>query len=75
MEYFLPQCQKCQMPLQAFNDFLTLSSRLVLLPDGFVHLLFVLLLTCFLSFGSYFCFDNPGALQVLVFIVHFQNIT
>ncbi len=32
-------------------------------PKAFVHRMFALLLMCLLGFGSYFCFDNPGALQ------------
>lgn len=33
-------------------------------PNAFVHrYLIVLVLICFLSFGSYFCYDNPAALQ------------
>ncbi|GFR87917.1 major facilitator superfamily domain-containing protein [Elysia marginata] len=33
-------------------------------PTSFVHrYLIVLVLICFLSFGSYFCYDNPAALQ------------
>ncbi|GFN73909.1 major facilitator superfamily domain-containing protein [Plakobranchus ocellatus] len=33
-------------------------------PNSFVHRYFiVLVLICFLSFGSYFCYDNPAALQ------------
>ncbi|XP_038672876.1 major facilitator superfamily domain-containing protein 1 [Scyliorhinus canicula] len=32
-------------------------------PRRLPHRLVVLLLMCFLSFGSYFCYDNPAALQ------------
>ena len=30
---------------------------------AFVHRVFALMMMCLLGFGSYFCFDNPGALQ------------
>lgn len=33
-------------------------------PKAFCHRLQALVLMCLLGFGSYFCFDNPGALQV-----------
>ena len=33
-------------------------------PQSVCHRLIALALMCFLGFGSYFCFDNPGALQV-----------
>ncbi|EPY77024.1 major facilitator superfamily domain-containing protein 1 [Camelus ferus] len=33
---------------------------------GLAHRLLVLLLMCFLGFGSYFCYDNPAALQTQV---------
>ena len=33
-------------------------------PKAFCHRLQALILMCLLGFGSYFCFDNPGALQV-----------
>ena len=33
-------------------------------PTGFGHRVIALTLMCLLGFGSYFCFDNPGALQV-----------
>ncbi len=33
-------------------------------PKSFCHRLIALVLMCLLGFGSYFCFDNPGALQV-----------
>jgi hypothetical protein len=33
-------------------------------PKAFCHRLIALALMCLLGFGSYFCFDNPGALQV-----------
>lgn len=32
-------------------------------PNSFWHKLFGLILMCTLGFGSYFCYDNPGALQ------------
>lgn len=32
-------------------------------PRKSVHRYFVLIFMCFLGFGSYFCYDNPGALQ------------
>ncbi|XP_071950210.1 lysosomal dipeptide transporter MFSD1-like [Antedon mediterranea] len=32
-------------------------------PRQTLHRFLVLILICFLSFGSYFCYDNPGALQ------------
>jgi len=32
-------------------------------PRSFFHRLMALILMCLLGFGSYFCFDNPGALQ------------
>ncbi|XP_078495475.1 lysosomal dipeptide transporter MFSD1 [Ciona intestinalis] len=32
-------------------------------PQGLLHRLIVLALMCFLSFGSYFCYDNPAALH------------
>ena len=32
-------------------------------PRSFCHRLIALILMCLLGFGSYFCFDNPGALQ------------
>lgn len=35
-------------------------------PSHLAHRLVVLLLMCFLGFGSYFCYDNPGALQTQV---------
>jgi len=33
-------------------------------PQALLHRIFGLTLMCLLGFGSYFCFDNPGALQV-----------
>ena len=33
-------------------------------PSSRCHRLIALILMCLLGFGSYFCFDNPGALQV-----------
>nr|XP_033814669.1 major facilitator superfamily domain-containing protein 1 [Geotrypetes seraphini] len=35
-------------------------------PSRFAHRLVVLLIMCFLGFGSYFCYDNPAALQIQV---------
>lgn len=32
-------------------------------PRKAVHRYFVLIFMCFLGFGSYYCYDNPGALQ------------
>lgn len=32
-------------------------------PQAFVHRVIALTMMCLLGFGSYFCFDNPGALQ------------
>ena len=32
-------------------------------PRSFGHRMMALVLMCLLGFGSYFCFDNPGALQ------------
>lgn len=32
-------------------------------PTGKAHRFIVLTFMCFLGFGSYFCYDNPGALQ------------
>ncbi|XP_071084456.1 lysosomal dipeptide transporter MFSD1-like isoform X1 [Haliotis cracherodii] len=32
-------------------------------PRRFLHRYLVLIVMCFLSFGSYFCYDNPAALQ------------
>ncbi|XP_035233242.1 major facilitator superfamily domain-containing protein 1-like [Stegodyphus dumicola] len=32
-------------------------------PRKSVHKYFVLIFMCFIGFGSYFCYDNPGALQ------------
>ncbi|CAB4055135.1 Major facilitator superfamily domain-containing protein 1 [Lepeophtheirus salmonis] len=32
-------------------------------PTALCHRLIALALMCFLGFGSYFCYDNPGALQ------------
>ena len=32
-------------------------------PQALLHRVTALLLMCLLGFGSYFCFDNPGALQ------------
>lgn len=35
-------------------------------PQRLAHRLLVLALMCFLGFGSYFCYDNPAALQTQV---------
>ncbi|KAM4693331.1 lysosomal dipeptide transporter MFSD1 isoform 2-T2 [Discoglossus pictus] len=35
-------------------------------PKSFAHRIVVLCLMCFLGFGSYFCYDNPAALQTQV---------
>ncbi|XP_033615440.1 major facilitator superfamily domain-containing protein 1 isoform X2 [Fukomys damarensis] len=35
-------------------------------PSHLAHRLLVLLLMCFLGFGSYFCYDNPAALQTQI---------
>ncbi|XP_066456533.1 major facilitator superfamily domain-containing protein 1 isoform X2 [Eleutherodactylus coqui] len=35
-------------------------------PSRFAHRAVVLALMCFLGFGSYFCYDNPSALQAQV---------
>nr|DBA26128.1 TPA: hypothetical protein GDO54_010425 [Pyxicephalus adspersus] len=35
-------------------------------PSRFAHRIVVLILMCFLGFGSYFCYDNPAALQTQV---------
>uniref|UniRef100_A0A8C7UIS8 Lysosomal dipeptide transporter MFSD1 n=1 Tax=Oncorhynchus mykiss TaxID=8022 RepID=A0A8C7UIS8_ONCMY len=35
-------------------------------PRRLPHRIFVLLFMCFLGFGSYFCYDNPAALQTQV---------
>ncbi|XP_008104312.1 major facilitator superfamily domain-containing protein 1 isoform X1 [Anolis carolinensis] len=35
-------------------------------PSRLAHRLLVLALMCFLGFGSYFCYDNPAALQTQV---------
>ncbi|UXI20375.1 GRIP and coiled-coil domain-containing protein 2-like [Sarcoptes scabiei] len=32
-------------------------------PSSRIHRYFVLIFMCFLGFGSYYCYDNPGALQ------------
>jgi len=32
-------------------------------PQALLHRVLALVLVCLLGFGSYFCFDNPGALQ------------
>ncbi|KAF7218515.1 lysosomal dipeptide transporter MFSD1 isoform X2 [Nothobranchius furzeri] len=35
-------------------------------PSHFLHRVVVLVFMCFLGFGSYFCYDNPAALQTQV---------
>jgi hypothetical protein len=35
-------------------------------PDSCCHRSIALFLMCILGFGSYFCYDNPGALQVSI---------
>uniref|UniRef100_A0A674INW0 Uncharacterized protein n=1 Tax=Terrapene triunguis TaxID=2587831 RepID=A0A674INW0_9SAUR len=35
-------------------------------PRRLAHRLLVLAFMCFLGFGSYFCYDNPAALQTQV---------
>lgn len=35
-------------------------------PRALCHRLIALSLMCLFGFGSYFCFDNPGALQVII---------
>ncbi|XP_021351524.1 major facilitator superfamily domain-containing protein 1-like [Mizuhopecten yessoensis] len=39
------------------------GSTLACNPRRFLHRYLVLIIMCFLSFGSYFCYDNPAALQ------------
>jgi len=39
------------------------GSSIVCDPRRGVHRYFVLIFMCFLSFGSYFCYDNPAALE------------
>ena len=36
-------------------------------PTSMCHKGMALVLMCSMGFGSYFCYDNPGALQVLYF--------
>jgi hypothetical protein len=38
-------------------------SKIFLLFQALCHRVIALTLMCLLGFGSYFCFDNPGALQ------------
>uniref|UniRef100_A0A3B3Y1W3 Uncharacterized protein n=1 Tax=Poecilia mexicana TaxID=48701 RepID=A0A3B3Y1W3_9TELE len=35
-------------------------------PSHVLHRVVVLIFMCFLGFGSYFCYDNPAALQTQV---------
>uniref|UniRef100_A0A8C7U5U2 Lysosomal dipeptide transporter MFSD1 n=1 Tax=Oncorhynchus mykiss TaxID=8022 RepID=A0A8C7U5U2_ONCMY len=41
-------------------------------PRQLLHRIFVLLFMCFLGFGSYFCYDNPAALQTQVIQLYFS---
>ena len=36
-------------------------------PNSYLYKGIGLLFICSIGFGSYFCFDNPGALEVLCF--------
>ena len=36
-------------------------------PDALCHRLIALALMSLLGFGAYFCMDNPGALQVMIY--------
>uniref|UniRef100_A0A4W5RID5 Lysosomal dipeptide transporter MFSD1 n=1 Tax=Hucho hucho TaxID=62062 RepID=A0A4W5RID5_9TELE len=49
-------------PMSAFCD-----------PRRLLHRIFVLLFMCFLGFGSYFCYDNPAALQTQVIQYFFHH--
>uniref|UniRef100_A0A8D0B1D8 Lysosomal dipeptide transporter MFSD1 n=1 Tax=Salvator merianae TaxID=96440 RepID=A0A8D0B1D8_SALMN len=53
----LPEQNVCpvRQPMSALCD-----------PQRLAHRLLVLALMCFLGFGSYFCYDNPAALQTQV---------
>uniref|UniRef100_A0A8C7K565 Lysosomal dipeptide transporter MFSD1 n=1 Tax=Oncorhynchus kisutch TaxID=8019 RepID=A0A8C7K565_ONCKI len=42
-------------------------------PRRLPHRIFVLLFMCFLGFGSYFCYDNPAALQTQVIQVRKED--
>uniref|UniRef100_A0A8C8HQZ8 Lysosomal dipeptide transporter MFSD1 n=1 Tax=Oncorhynchus tshawytscha TaxID=74940 RepID=A0A8C8HQZ8_ONCTS len=42
-------------------------------PRRLPHRIFVLLFMCFLGFGSYFCYDNPAALQTQVIQYFFHH--
>uniref|UniRef100_A0A4W5JPX1 Lysosomal dipeptide transporter MFSD1 n=1 Tax=Hucho hucho TaxID=62062 RepID=A0A4W5JPX1_9TELE len=42
-------------------------------PRRLPHRIFVLLFMCFLGFGSYFCYDNPAALQSQVIQYFFHH--
>ena len=43
------------------------SGSFVCNPSSMCHKGMALVLMCSMGFGSYFCYDNPGALQVLYF--------
>ena len=44
-------------------------------PDALCHRLIALALMSLLGFGAYFCMDNPGALQVMIFtIIHYSRM-
>ena len=45
-------------------------------PESKCHRALALFLMCILGFGSYFCYDNPGALQVRLYLNReFENFT
>ena len=39
------------------------GSQFIIMFQALFHRLIALVFMCLLGFGSYFCFDNPGALQ------------
>ena len=43
------------------------SGSFVCNPTSMCHKGMALVLMCSMGFGSYFCYDNPGALQVIYF--------
>ena len=43
------------------------SGSFVCNPSSMCHKGMALVLMCSMGFGSYFCYDNPGALQVIYF--------
>ena len=44
-------------------------------PDALCHRLIALALMSLLGFGAYFCMDNPGALQVMIYTVfHYSRM-